>query len=104
MQRMGDQMLCQSAREHCEMMEALTGTTEKYMEEMRVSRELEKEGMDNMCSLFREAIGTIKDMPMRLQHLREVTHTQVAPRATVDIPIPSTSRASHQGWMGVEGQ
>lgn len=88
------------------MMQALTGATDRFLEEMRVSREQEREGTNTMSSLFREAIGTIKDTAMRLQSLQGVSDTQVAPRPTeflMDIQMPSTSRATYHGWMGVEG-
>lgn len=85
-----------------EMMEALTGVTEKFMEEMQVSREMEREGTDNIYSLFREAFGVIKDMPAKLQRTHEVACTQGAPPFSDncrDLQMPS---ASHHGWMGVE--
>lgn len=61
-QRVGEMMLQQSSREHRAMLEAGRKESELFLQEMRAARKQEKEGTDTMCSLFREALTTLKDI------------------------------------------
>lgn len=101
-QPMGDQMIRHSAREHCEMLQAMTGTAKRFFDCIKVSMDHEGEGTRAICSLFSDAIGAIRDIPSMIQWPRDYTQPMAVPGNSgfqINSRDHSLPRAGNSAWQ-----
>lgn len=105
-QRVGEEMMRQTSREHRAMLKASNEEHREFMSEMRAAREEERQSNQAMCSLFREALSMLSEMSKvilqsrmgvteeRVQNVVKEDHSESVPSAS---EVGELTRGESQG-------